>query len=182
MQTGLKHLPIALRKFSISASVFFTSAEYISLPTMGQKGTFVPSSWLTASASAVLPVPGPPASRTALPDIFFCFTRSTTKPHACKTVNTTPSRASYRAKYLSSCGLPDEPSTRRICMTIRPFQTQSLDMRVRSCPVLARIALHLADGYRCRHGGCRKLSIPGRIYCRRARNSECAWTGRIGRR
>lgn len=31
--------PIARRKFSISTSVFFTSDEYTSLPTMGQKGT-----------------------------------------------------------------------------------------------------------------------------------------------
>ena len=81
MQTKWR-IPIARRKFSMSASVFFTSAEYISLPTIGQKGTFVPSSWLTASASAVFPVPGPPASSTARPDIFFPLTRSTTRPHA----------------------------------------------------------------------------------------------------
>lgn len=37
-------IPIARLKFSIRASVFFTSAEYISLPTMGQKGTLVPNS------------------------------------------------------------------------------------------------------------------------------------------
>lgn len=78
-----KCIPMALLKFSMSASVFLTSAEYISLPTIGQKGTFVPSSWLTANANAVLPVPGPPASSTALPDIFFALTRSTTRPHAC---------------------------------------------------------------------------------------------------
>jgi len=75
-------LPIARRKFSISASVFFTSAEYISLPTIGQNGTFVPNSCDTASASAVFPVPGPPANSTARPDIFFALIRSTTTPHA----------------------------------------------------------------------------------------------------
>ncbi len=51
---------------------------------IGQKGTFVPSSCETAIAKAVLPVPGPPASRTARPDIFFDLIRSTTTPHACR--------------------------------------------------------------------------------------------------
>ena len=74
--------PMARRKFSISASVFFTSALYTSLPVIRQKGTLVPSSWLTANASAVFPVPGPPASSTALPAIFFARIRSTTTPHA----------------------------------------------------------------------------------------------------
>jgi hypothetical protein len=74
--------PIALRKFSINASVFLTSVEKISLPTIGQNGTLVPSSCDTASARAVLPVPGPPARSTALPDIFLDFMRSTTTPHA----------------------------------------------------------------------------------------------------
>ena len=32
--------PIALRKFSIKISVFFTSEEYTSEPTIGQNGTF----------------------------------------------------------------------------------------------------------------------------------------------
>jgi len=76
-------VPIALLKFSISASVFLTSVEYISLPTIGQNGTLVPSSCDTASANAVFPVPGPPANSTALPDIFFALIRSTTTPHAC---------------------------------------------------------------------------------------------------
>lgn len=35
---------MALLKFSMSTSVFLTSEEYTSEPTMGQKGTFVPSS------------------------------------------------------------------------------------------------------------------------------------------
>jgi hypothetical protein len=43
----------------------------------------VPSSCDTARASAVFPVPGPPASRTARPDIFFALIRSTTTPQAC---------------------------------------------------------------------------------------------------
>lgn len=34
--------PMARRKFSISTSVFFTSDEYTSEPTMGQKGTCTP--------------------------------------------------------------------------------------------------------------------------------------------
>ena len=73
---------MARLKFSISASVFLTSVEYTSLPTIGQKGTFVPSSCDTANARAVLPVPGPPANSTALPDIFFALMRSTTTPQA----------------------------------------------------------------------------------------------------
>lgn len=51
---------------------------------MGQNGTFVPSSCDTASARAVLPVLGPPASSTARPDICFDLTSSTTIPHACE--------------------------------------------------------------------------------------------------
>ena len=49
-------------KFSMSTSVFLTSEENTSEPTMGQKGTLVPSSWAMPSASAVLPVPGAPAA------------------------------------------------------------------------------------------------------------------------
>jgi hypothetical protein len=66
----IKHLnvplirsPIARRKFSISTSVFFTSAEYTSDPTIGQNGTFDPSSWAMANAMAVFPVPGGPNKR-----------------------------------------------------------------------------------------------------------------------
>mmetsp|Transcript_7750 Transcript_7750/g.19732 ORF Transcript_7750/g.19732 Transcript_7750/m.19732 type:complete len:225 (-) Transcript_7750:80-754(-) len=54
--------PIARRKCSISTSVFFTSVEYTSLPTIGQNGTLLPSSCAMPSASAVLPVPGAPAT------------------------------------------------------------------------------------------------------------------------
>lgn len=35
---------MARRKFSISTSVFLTSDENTSEPTIGQKGTFVPNS------------------------------------------------------------------------------------------------------------------------------------------
>ena len=42
-------------------AVFFTSLLYTSLPTMGQKGTLLPSSCATPSARAVFPVPGAPA-------------------------------------------------------------------------------------------------------------------------
>ena len=64
---------MALRKFSISTSVFFTSEEKTSEPTMGQKGTFVPSSCAMPSASAVLPVPGAPVISSARPANFFCL-------------------------------------------------------------------------------------------------------------
>lgn len=36
--------PMARRKFSIRTSVFLISVEYTSLPTIGQKGTLLPSS------------------------------------------------------------------------------------------------------------------------------------------
>jgi hypothetical protein len=52
--------PIARRKCSMSTSVFLTSLLYTSLPTIGQKGTRLPSSCAMPSASAVLPVPGAP--------------------------------------------------------------------------------------------------------------------------
>lgn len=58
---------MALRKFSISTSVFLISAEYTSLPTIGQNGTLDPNSLLIANAIAVLPVPGAPASNKARP-------------------------------------------------------------------------------------------------------------------
>ena len=45
--------PMARLKFSINTSVFFISDEYTSLPTMGQKGTLLPSSWAIAKAKAV---------------------------------------------------------------------------------------------------------------------------------
>lgn len=49
---------------------------------MGQKGTFAPSSWDTASASAVFPVPGAPTSRRARPENLRDLMRSTTTPQA----------------------------------------------------------------------------------------------------
>jgi len=79
---SLMRRPMARRKFSIKISVFFTSLEYTSEPTIGQKGTFVPSSCAIPSASAVLPVPGAPAMSSARPAIFFCLIMSTTTPHA----------------------------------------------------------------------------------------------------
>ena len=74
--------PIARRKFSIKISVFFTSDEYTSEPTIKQKGTFGPSSWETPRAIAVFPVPGGPAKSKAFPAIFFDFINSTTIPQA----------------------------------------------------------------------------------------------------
>lgn len=44
--------------------------------------TLVPSSCAIPRAKAVFPVPGAPASSSALPAIFFCRMRSTTSPHA----------------------------------------------------------------------------------------------------
>ena len=52
---------MARLKCSMRTAVFFTSEEYTSEPTIGQKGTFLPSSWDMPSASAVFPVPGAPA-------------------------------------------------------------------------------------------------------------------------
>ena len=49
---------------------------------LGQNGTFGPSSCASASAIAVLPVPGAPASISARPAIFFVLISSTTTPHA----------------------------------------------------------------------------------------------------
>ncbi len=55
--------PMALLKCSMRTSVFFTSEEYTSEPTIGQKGTFLPSSCAIPRASAVFPVPGAPVTR-----------------------------------------------------------------------------------------------------------------------
>lgn len=74
--------PIDLLKFSIRTSVFLTSEENTSDPTMGQKGTLGPSSWAMAKAIAVLPVPGGPARRIARPAIFLALMRSTATPAA----------------------------------------------------------------------------------------------------
>ena len=49
---------------------------------MGQKGTLAPSSWDTANARAVFPVPGAPTNNSALPENFRDLMRSTTTPHA----------------------------------------------------------------------------------------------------
>ena len=73
---------MALRKFSIKTSVFLISDEYTSLPTMGQNGTFKPSSCDRANATAVFPVPGAPANKIARPAIFFDLTKSTITPAA----------------------------------------------------------------------------------------------------
>lgn len=73
---------MARRKDSARTSVFFTSVLYTSEPTMGQNGTFEPSSWEMARANAVLPVPGAPTSRRARPENLRDLMRSTTAPHA----------------------------------------------------------------------------------------------------
>ena len=78
----MRRAPMARRKFSIKISVFFTSDEYTSEPTIGQNGTLLPSSCAMPSARAVLPVPGAPVSSSARPAILRCFIMSTTMPHA----------------------------------------------------------------------------------------------------
>ncbi len=74
--------PIDLLKFYIKTYVFFTSVENTSEATMGQKGTFGPSSCEIANAMAVFPVPGGPASNSARPAIFLDLMRSTMTPLA----------------------------------------------------------------------------------------------------
>jgi len=78
----------------MSTSVFFTSEEYTSEPTMGQNGTLVPSSWAIPRARAVLPVPGAPAKSKARPAIFLERINSTTMPAACNATHNTTQRRS----------------------------------------------------------------------------------------
>src|ERR1700731_1801819 len=99
---------MARLKFSINASVFLTSVEYTSLPTIGQKGTFVPSSCDTANARAVLPVPGPPANSIALPDIFFALMSSTTTPQAFERQFKHRADGEASCAHLSGCRLPNK--------------------------------------------------------------------------
>lgn len=75
-------IPIDLLKFYINTSVFLTSEEKTYDATIGQKGTLGPNYCATANAIAVLPVPGGPASNTALPAIFLDLMRSQTTPPA----------------------------------------------------------------------------------------------------
>ena len=75
--------PIDRRKFYINTSVFFTSEENTSDPTIGQNGTLGPNYWAIAKAIAVLPVPGGPASSKARPAIFLALIKSTATPAAC---------------------------------------------------------------------------------------------------
>lgn len=63
-------------------SVFLTSEENTSEPTIGQNGTLGPNYWAIAKAIAVLPVPGGPANNNALPAIFFALIKSTATPAA----------------------------------------------------------------------------------------------------
>eukprot|EP00984_Skeletonema_dohrnii_P028761 scaffold18862_cov129-Skeletonema_dohrnii-CCMP3373.AAC.1 len=73
---------MARRKCSIRISVFFTSELKTSEPTIGQNGTFGPSSWATPNANAVFPVPGAPANKSARPAILRDRIKSTMRPHA----------------------------------------------------------------------------------------------------
>lgn len=73
---------MALRNASAKTSVFLTSVLYTSDPTIGQNGTFAPSSCATANARAVFPVPGAPTSNNARPENFRDLMRSTVTPQA----------------------------------------------------------------------------------------------------
>jgi hypothetical protein len=125
----------------------------------------VPSSWLTASARAVLPVPGPPASNTARPDIFFALTRSTTRPHAL-VLSVLLLDWGVHPMYLTSCGLAYKPACRGRRATIAR-QTQAFDMAVGCGSGFARVALDFADrdrghfrGRRCPIGLLCDLAAP----------------------
>jgi hypothetical protein len=74
--------PIERLKFYINTYVFFTSELNTYEPTIGQNGTFGPSSCAIANAIAVLPVPGGPANNKARPAIFLALIRSTATPAA----------------------------------------------------------------------------------------------------
>lgn len=74
--------PIDLRKCYIKTYVFFTYDENTYEATIGQNGTFGPSSWAMANAMAVFPVPGGPAKSKARPAIFFDLIKSTATPAA----------------------------------------------------------------------------------------------------
>ena len=75
-------IPIERLKFYIRTSVFFTYEENTYEATIGQNGTLGPNSCAIARAIAVLPVPGGPARRSALPAIFLDLMRSTATPAA----------------------------------------------------------------------------------------------------
>ena len=104
--------PMALRNASARTSVFFTSVLYTSDPTIGQKGTLTPSSCDTASASAVLPVPGAPTSKSARPANLRDLMRSTTTPHALERehVLISTDMRERTGAYLACDRLADEPS------------------------------------------------------------------------
>jgi hypothetical protein len=61
--------------------------------------------------------------------------------------------------YFASCSLADEASSRGTCASITWLQTQSFDVRVRSCAILTRVALDLADRNGRGHFRCRRSSI-----------------------
>lgn len=71
-----------LLKCYIKTYVFFTSDENTYDATIGQNGTLGPNYCAMAKAIAVFPVPGGPASKSALPAIFLDLIRSTATPAA----------------------------------------------------------------------------------------------------
>lgn len=116
---------------------------------MGQNGILVPSSWLMASARAVLPVPGPPASKTPRPAILWALMRSTTTPHAyesqCKGQSRIPIQMAWpcHTSYLARCLLTHEPCS-LLVGGARKRQTQAFDVGVRRGAIVATLVFDLA--------------------------------------
>jgi hypothetical protein len=120
--------PIARRNASASTAVLPTSALYTSLPTIGQNGTRAPSSAASASASAVFPVPGAPARRSARPENLRDWIRATTTPHACYLQCWLGWGSAY--PHLARGGLAGEPAGVLLRVAVGR-EAEPLDMRVR---------------------------------------------------
>ena len=102
---------------------------------MGQKGTFGPSSCESASAMAVLPVPGGPAKRSARPAIFFILIRSTTTPAAYWTIRNITKKAYLACQLLANHALVH---LLRVSVGLQP---EALDVR------MGRDSLRLRGGF-----------------------------------
>lgn len=112
--------PIERLKFYIKTSVFLTSDENTSEPTIGQNGTLGPNSCAIARAIAVFPVPGGPANNKARPAIFLALIKSTATPAAYITL----------IYYFSCNSLPDQ-SLRNLIRIPIIFQPKPFHMRMR---------------------------------------------------
>ena len=80
--SSLIRTPIERLKACVSASVLLISSENISLPAMLVKGVSCPNACAMPIAIAVLPVPGWPAIKRALPAILPSLIISSIKPAA----------------------------------------------------------------------------------------------------